>query len=272
MLLGTPLGTPAYVQQQLTEKSVLQQRLLAFINRVAADGHRREANAMLTKSAVPSLSYITQTLHKDAALLAWAQAADAAHRSAFLRNLGAPHDLEEYMDDGELLDLTETLDLPPQFGGEGLASIACSADEAFLGNIAAITADFADFLRSVQDPLYSDLADALMSLGTDTDDTDSDDDSSDSDDGTDDSSDPVNKKITLVSAVVQASERTHARRWTRSRRQRWTWRLPSSRATALWRSRARTTERTPSAPNPCPSPISASVTSMRTQPTSTRAL
>ena len=47
-LLGTPLGTPAYVQKFLNDKAKTQDVVIEHIERVAAQGHSREAVQMLT--------------------------------------------------------------------------------------------------------------------------------------------------------------------------------------------------------------------------------
>ena len=165
-LLGAPLGTPAFVREHLDMRLQEQHRLISFISRTANAGHRREASAMLTKGAVPRLSFITKCLPKDAVVCAWAKDCDTAHRNAWLDNHGAPSDLDDYWDDDDRTKLTKTLDLPPQFGGAGLTSLEHSADEELLGTAAASIADITDFLRDTDIPLYERLAEAVEHVAT----------------------------------------------------------------------------------------------------------
>jgi len=61
--------------------------------------------------------------------------------------------------------LATWLDLPPSYGGMGLNSLARSADEEFLGSVAAIVASLISFCRKTELEVYIRIAEALEDLG-----------------------------------------------------------------------------------------------------------
>ncbi len=63
-ILGTPLGTPAFVSSYLQRKSLKHLLLLRFIRDVASAGFPREAELMLKGAAVPRMSHILRSVHK----------------------------------------------------------------------------------------------------------------------------------------------------------------------------------------------------------------
>ena len=68
-VLGTPLGTPGFVQNFLEDKLQAQTNLSEFITEVALMGHSREAIAMLTGAAIPRQSHVLKSIVKDNASL-----------------------------------------------------------------------------------------------------------------------------------------------------------------------------------------------------------
>ena len=65
---------------------------------------------------------------------------DGAHLSTWLHCLTASEDLEHALGTEGRSQLSDLLILPPSYGGTGLQSLEDSADEEFLGSIAAIAA------------------------------------------------------------------------------------------------------------------------------------
>jgi hypothetical protein len=78
-ILGTPLGSPAFVEEYLQKKHEKRKLLLSFIVDVANMGFSRESHKMLTGSAVPRLHHILTSFPKDDASITWMQLADDAH-------------------------------------------------------------------------------------------------------------------------------------------------------------------------------------------------
>jgi hypothetical protein len=63
--MGTPLGSPAFVEEYLHKKLEKHTLLLSFIVDVAEMGFSREAHKILTGSAVPRLTHILKSVPKD---------------------------------------------------------------------------------------------------------------------------------------------------------------------------------------------------------------
>ncbi len=162
-LLGTPLGSPTFVEEYLSKKLEKHKLLLSFIVDVANMGFSRESHKMLTGAAVPRMTHILKSIPKDGASTAWMQSADDAHLSSWLECVGAKQ-LHEALPIAEKDLLAASLDLPPQFGGVGLQSLMRAADEELLGSWASITADLITFCRSKGLSAYARIADALDSM------------------------------------------------------------------------------------------------------------
>jgi hypothetical protein len=75
-IIGTPLGSPTFVEEYLYKKLVKHKLLLSFIVDVANMGFSRESHKMLSGSAVPRLTHILKSVPKDEASTTWMQAAD----------------------------------------------------------------------------------------------------------------------------------------------------------------------------------------------------
>ena len=153
-ILGTPLGSLAFVEEYLYKKLEKHKLLLSFIVDVAESGFSREAHKMLTGSAVPRLTHILKSVPKDHASTEWMQTADDAHLSTWLRCVGAEQ-LNAALLAPERAHLATSLDLPPQFGGVGLQSLIRTSDEELFGSWAAVTTDLINFCRSKGLSTYS---------------------------------------------------------------------------------------------------------------------
>ena len=57
-VLGTPLGSPDFIESYLFGKGLKNLQLLSFITEVATAGFPREAVAMLTGAAGPRLTHL----------------------------------------------------------------------------------------------------------------------------------------------------------------------------------------------------------------------
>ena len=64
-ILGTPLGSPAFIESFLFDKGVKHRVLLNFIQEVAAAGFPREAVAMITGVASQKLIYLLKSVQKN---------------------------------------------------------------------------------------------------------------------------------------------------------------------------------------------------------------
>ena len=162
-ILGTPLGSPKFVEEYLQKKLGKHEQLLDFITVVARMGFAREAHKMLTGAAVPRLTHILKSVPKDEASKGWMQAVDDAHLSTWLECAGASTlDADLSLQEHNLL--SASLDLPPQFGGIGMQSLIRAADEEYLGSWAAVTANLTSFLRARGLDVYDKMANAMDSM------------------------------------------------------------------------------------------------------------
>jgi hypothetical protein len=93
-ILGTPLGSPAFIESFLFGKGVKHRVLLNFIQEVAAAGFPREAVAMLTGAASQKLIYLLKTVQKNPQTACWMREMDDAHVSTWLHCLTASTELE----------------------------------------------------------------------------------------------------------------------------------------------------------------------------------
>jgi hypothetical protein len=163
-ILGTPMGTPAFVSSYLQGKGLKHLLLLQFIKDVASAGFPREAEIMLKGAAVPRLSHILRSVQKNHHSRGWMRDMDGAHLSAWLHCLTASEDLELALGPVGRSQLSDILSLPPSYGGAGLQSLEDSADEEFLGSFAAIAAALISFCRKTEQRVYIRIAEALESL------------------------------------------------------------------------------------------------------------
>jgi hypothetical protein len=146
-ILGTPLGTPAFVSSYLQGKGLKHLLLLQFIRDVASAGFPREAELMLKGAADPRMSHILRSVQRSQHSRGWMQEMDGAHLSVWLHCLIASEDLEHALGPEGRSQLSNLLDLPPSYGGAGLQSMEDLADEEFLGSFAAIAASLITFCR-----------------------------------------------------------------------------------------------------------------------------
>ena len=117
-ILGTPLGTPAFVSTYLQEKGLKHLLLIQFIIDVASAGFPREAKLMVKGVAVPRLSHILMSVRKNQPSRGWREM-DGAHMSTWLHCLTASEDLELALGTEGRSQLSDLLDLPPSYGGAG---------------------------------------------------------------------------------------------------------------------------------------------------------
>ncbi len=64
-VLGTPLGSPEFIDSYLFGKGLKHRQLLSFIQDVAAAGFPREAVAMLTGAAGLRLTHLLKSIQKN---------------------------------------------------------------------------------------------------------------------------------------------------------------------------------------------------------------
>ena len=162
--LGVPVGNPAYVRQFLEEKRTDLHALQAFCRQVASAGFQREASDMLRIGAARKLSHLLRGLPREALTEAWLQEADRDNVQTWLAIHGAPADFFDSLSAAEQHTLVETLDLPPELGGDGLPSLRLQADEAHHSMWGLVLADLTAFLRSRPWKSYQDLAARLNDL------------------------------------------------------------------------------------------------------------
>jgi len=190
-ILGTPYGSPEFVEAYLDNKLVKHKQLLSFIKDVAKMGYSREAHQMLTGSAVPRLTHVLKSVPKDETSELWMEEVDKEHLSTWMECVGSSL-LETDMPAQERRHLAASLDLPPQFGGVGLQSLIRAADEELLGSWAAVTADLIAFFRSKNQDVFDKLADALDTMAEENTDSTS------------------TTTIPAVAALLTVSTRAHA--------------------------------------------------------------
>ena len=63
--LGTPLGTPEFIESYLFGKGIKYKQLMGFIKDMATVGFPREAIAMLTRAACPRLTHLLKFVEKN---------------------------------------------------------------------------------------------------------------------------------------------------------------------------------------------------------------
>ncbi len=64
-VLGTPLGTPNFIESYLFGKGIKRRQLLTFIQDVAVVGFPREAVMMLTGAACPRFIHLLKSVAKN---------------------------------------------------------------------------------------------------------------------------------------------------------------------------------------------------------------
>jgi len=163
-VLGTPLGSPDFIDSYLFGKGIKHRQLLTFIQEVATAGYPREALSMLTGAACPRLTHILKSTVKNERTEAWMKDMDSAHLSTWLHCLTSSSVLEQALDPIDKEILTEWLDLPYSYGGAELKSLSRSADEEFIGSFAAIASSLISFCRKTNLPIYIRIAEALEAL------------------------------------------------------------------------------------------------------------
>ena len=162
-ILGTPLGSLAFVKDYLGNKLKRHKLLLSFIVDVSKISFSREAHKMLSGPSVPRLTDILKSMPKDFASNEWIHAADEAHLTTWIECNGASTPITT-LSVSESAHLAASLDLPPQFGGVGLHSLIRVADEELLGSWASTKADLIAFCRSKELSVYAKKIDALDSM------------------------------------------------------------------------------------------------------------
>jgi hypothetical protein len=83
-VLGTPLGTPEFIEAYLFGKCIKRRQLLGFIQEVAAAGFPREVVSMLTGAACPRLTHLLKLVEKNPRTKSWMREMDIAHLATWL--------------------------------------------------------------------------------------------------------------------------------------------------------------------------------------------
>ena len=159
--MGTPLGTPDFIDSYLFGKDIKHRQLLSFIQEAASVGHPREAIAMLKKAACPRLTHLLKSTEKNERTEAWMMEMDSAHLSTWLHCLTSSPNLEQALDPNEKDMLSDWLDLPYSYGGADFKSLSRSAYEEFFGSFAAITSSLISFCKKTDLPVYIRIAEAV---------------------------------------------------------------------------------------------------------------
>ena len=157
-MLGTPLGTPAFVSSYLLGKGFNHLLLLRFIKDAASAGFPRETKLVLKGAALLRMSHIRMSVQKSQHSRGWVQEMDMAHLSAWLHCLTNSEDLKHALGPEGRSRLSDLLDLSPSYGGAGLQSLEGSADEEFLGSFAPIASSLITFCRETEQQVYIRIA------------------------------------------------------------------------------------------------------------------
>ena len=111
-VLGTPLGTPDFIESYLFGKGIKHRQLLCFIQEVVAAGFPREAVSMLTGATFPRLAHLLKSVEKNPRTKSWMREMDSAPLATWLHCLTASPYLENATDPTSKDLLTYWLDLP----------------------------------------------------------------------------------------------------------------------------------------------------------------
>ena len=110
---------------------------------------------MLKGAAVPRLSHILRSVHKNQHSIGWLKEMDGAHLSAWLHCITSLEDLEHALGVHGRDQLASQVDLLAAYGGAGLQSLESSADEEFLGSFAAISASLLALCKNADLQVYT---------------------------------------------------------------------------------------------------------------------
>ena len=83
-ILGTPYGSPEFVEDYLNDTHVKHKQLLSIIKDVAKMGYSREAHQMITNFAVPRLTHVLKSVPKDETSKQWMEEGDKEHLSTWM--------------------------------------------------------------------------------------------------------------------------------------------------------------------------------------------
>ena len=119
-ILGAPMGSSSFVSGYLRCKGLKHLLLLRFIKDVAVAGFPRETGQMLKGVVVSRLSHIPKSVQKNNHTARCMAAMGGAHLLAWLHCLTSSEDLENDLGAVGKGKLSELLDLPPSYWGEGL--------------------------------------------------------------------------------------------------------------------------------------------------------
>ena len=164
-VLGTPMGSPDFIESYLFGKGIKHGQLLSFIQEVAFAGFPMEAVAMLTEAAGPRLTHLLKSVEKNPRTEPWMQEIDSASVETWLHCLTSSYILETAIDPTSMDNLTNWLDILPSYGGAGLNSLSRSVDEELFGSFADIAAYLIAFCRKTELPVYIGIAEALEAMG-----------------------------------------------------------------------------------------------------------
>ena len=156
--LGIPVGNATFIKSWLDAKRQELHKLQNFIKEVASAGFQREAASMLRIGASKKLSHLLRGLPRKVLTDVWLLAADHDNIRTWLAIHGAPEDYWDSLDEHQRRTLMETLDLPAEMGGDGLASLSLQADEAHHSMWGLIFHELQSFFESISYGDYQKLA------------------------------------------------------------------------------------------------------------------
>lgn len=166
--LGIPVGNDKFIAEWLAAKRQELHKLQAFIREVAKAGFQREAADMLKIGASKKLSHLLRGLPRSTLTDEWLLAADRDNVVTWLAIHGAPADFWDSLGEDEQLDLIKSLDLPPEMGGDGLASLYLQADEVHHSMWGLIFNELKTFFESRTHASYRSLAATMGRMFCDT--------------------------------------------------------------------------------------------------------
>jgi hypothetical protein len=95
--MGTPLGTPDFIDSYLFGKGIKLRQLLSFIQEVATVGHLGETIALLTWAACPRLTHLLKSIENNERTKVWMHEVDSANVSTWLHRLCSYSNLDQTM-------------------------------------------------------------------------------------------------------------------------------------------------------------------------------
>ncbi len=110
------------------------------------------------------LFHILKSVLKNNHTVGWMMEMDGARLSAWLQCLTASKELKNDLGPEGRGNLSELLELPAFYGGDGLQPLVTSVDEEFLGSFAGIAASLISFCKNTKLQVYIKIAEALEQM------------------------------------------------------------------------------------------------------------